>query len=69
MSLLQWSIVIYTVPLYISIMYFTILKIQDINKVNKSFSKEKHSYLKCIRLSFVPLLNIIIALKLSWKQI
>jgi len=45
------------------------LKVEDLFKVEKSYSKDKHSYLKCIGLSFIPILNIAIALKLSWKQI
>lgn len=69
MGLVQWLLVSYLVPLYISILYFTILKIEDINKIDKSYSKDKHTYLQCIGLSFIPILNIVIALVLSWKQI
>lgn len=69
MDLLQWITVTYLVPLFISIIYFTMLKVEDLFKIEKSFSKDKYSYLKCIGISFIPVLNIVIALMVIWKQI
>lgn len=49
--------ILYFMPLYISALYFTILRIEDINRVNKAFSKDKLPFKKVIALCFAPGLN------------
>ena len=58
----------YIFPLLISILFFTILKIEDINNAEKVFTKDKLTYLQSILLCFIPLLNIIIVLGIVKTQ-
>lgn len=70
-DILWWVNLIYCMPLYVSALYFTILKIEDKNRTNKVFSKDKLSYKIIIRLCFVPILNIIfmfVAIKSCFKK-
>ena len=61
-------IIIYILSLCISILFFTILKFEDIDKIDKAYSKDKLTYLQSILLCFVPLLNIIIVLGIVKTQ-
>lgn len=59
---------LYVIPTIISILYFTALKIQDINATQKSYSKDKFSFMKTLGLCFIPLFNWILAV-ISLKMI
>lgn len=59
---------LYIYPLFISMTYFTLLKIEDINKTEKLYSKDKFSYPKCIEFCLIPIVNIIIVVKLIQVQ-
>ena len=59
--------ILYLFPLYISVSYFTFLRIIDIKGI--IYDKDKVSYLVCVLLSFIPIINFIIAICIIKKQI
>lgn len=67
-----WLYIFYVCPLELSALYFTILKIEDINRQEKVYSKDKFSYRKVLGLCFVPIFNVLIAvncIKMCFKSI
>lgn len=53
--------IIYYIPLLISVIYFTAIKIDDTNKTNKAYSKDKLPFIKVLGLCFIPIFNIYLA--------
>jgi len=61
--------VLYTLPLFISFMFFTILKIEDKNKTDKTYNEGKLRYYQVVVLSLIPILNWIITVVIIRHQI
>ena len=61
---------LYFLPLCISILYFTIIKIEDVNKEEneRSYSADKLKYFKCIKVCFIPVFNIVIVIEIVKAQ-
>ena len=59
--------IFYFIPLMFSISYFTLMKVEDMNRVEKIFAIHKLSYVQCVGLCFAPVLNIIIATIMVYK--
>lgn len=67
-----WLNVIYFMPLYVSALYFTILKLEDEARETKVFSKDKFTYAKMIKSCFIPIINILlmfVAIKSLFKKV
>jgi hypothetical protein len=51
---------LYVFPAFMSINYFIIIKIEDISRKEKTFSKDKLKLYQVILLCCVPILNLVI---------
>lgn len=54
-------IIFYIIPLFITVLYFTVLKLMDSFTEDKSFTPDKLTYSQSLMVSFIPVLNLIMA--------
>ena len=65
---MEWIKILYLIPLCLSIIYFTLIKIEDVIYENGIYSKNKFNYWQVICICFVPILNIVIVILAVKKQ-
>jgi len=65
---MNWFIYFYIIPLCLSILYFTQLKVNDIFHSNWIYTKDKLTYWQTIGICFIPILNIVIVILAVKKQ-
>jgi uncharacterized membrane protein len=67
-------LVLYLMPLSLCYLYFTIGKIEDINRSEKHYTEGRPSYLQYLGISLIPIANIIMAISIvkqvfQWEEV